>query len=147
MLNEKVEKRNCSQINCFGLFAKEKILKDELIWSTTNETVKKITISEFHKLSEKDQQNWIDHCYQIHDYFQMDIDNTRFMNHSCEPNTLDYPNDDPSMIVASRDIDKDEEVTWNYLPFMNPFQVFSCKCGSKNCVGVVKKNAIVKSES
>jgi hypothetical protein len=60
---------------------------------------------------------------------------------------MDYPNADQSMIVASRDIDKDEEVTWNYLPFMNPFQVFSCKCGSKNCVDVVKKNAIIKSES
>lgn len=147
MLNKKIEKRNCSQINRFGLFAKEKILKDEIIWSPTDETVKKISISGFHKLSKKDQQDWIDYCYQINDYFQMDIDDTRFMNHSCEPNTMDHPNDDPIMIVALRDIDKDDEVTWNYLPFMNPFQVFSCKCGSKNCIGVVKKNAIIKSES
>ena len=147
MLNKKIEKRNCSRINRSGLFAKEKILKDEIIWSPTGETVKKITVSEFHELSKKAQQDWIDHCYLINDYFQMDIDDTRFMNHSCEPNTMDYPNDDPTMIAASRDIDEDEEVTWNYLPFMNPFQVFSCKCGSKNCVGVVKKNVIIKSES
>ena len=78
-------------------------------------------------------------CYQIDDYFQMDIDDTRFMNHSYEPNTVDFPSDVPIMIVAEKDIEKDEEGTRNYLPFMNPFQVFKCSCGSKNCVGTVKK--------
>jgi len=58
---------------------------------------------------------------------------TRFMNQSCEPNTVDFPSDVPIMIVAEKDIEKDEEGTLNYLPFMNPFQVFKCSCGSKNC--------------
>ena len=74
----------------------------------------------------------------------MDIDDTRFMNHSCEPNTVDFPIDDPTMIVASRNIEKNEEVTWNYLPFMNPYQEFPCNCGGAHCVGVVKKNATPK---
>ncbi len=139
MLNPKIEKRNYSKINHVGLFAKEKILKNEFVWSATDDTVKKISLSNFEKLPDTEKQNWIDHCYQIDDYFQMDIDDTRFMNHSCEPNTVDFPSDVPTMIVAERDIEKDEEVTWNYLPFMNPFQVFKCSCGSKNCVGTVKK--------
>ena len=139
MLNSKIEKRNYSKINHVGLFAKEKILKNEIIWSATDDTVKKISLPDFEKLPDNEKQNWIDHCYQIDDYFQMDIDDTRFMNHSCEPNTVDFPSDVPTMIVAERDIEKDEEVTWNYLPFMNPFQVFKCSCGSKNCVGTVKK--------
>ena len=139
MLNPKIEKRNYSKINHVGLFAKEKILKNEFIWSATDDTVKKISLSNFEKLPDNEKQNWIDHCYQIDDYFQMDIDDTRFMNHSCEPNTADFPSDVPTKIVAERDIEKDEEVTWNYLPFMNPFQVFKCSCGSKNCVGTVKK--------
>ena len=139
MLNPKIEKRNYSKINHVGLFAKEKILKNEFVWSATDDTVKKISLSNFEKLPDTEKQNWIDHCYQIDDYFQMDVDDTRFMNHSCEPNTVDFPSDVPTMIVAERDIEKDEEVTWNYLPFMNPFQVFKCSCGSKNCVGTVKK--------
>ncbi len=139
MLNPKIEKRNYSKINHVGLFAKEKILKNEFVWSATDDTVKKISLSNFEKLPDTEKQNWIDHCYQIDDYFQMDIDDTRFMNHSCEPNTVDFPSDVPTMIIAERDIEKDEEVTWNYLPFMNPFQVFKCSCGSKNCVGTVKK--------
>ena len=144
MLNPKIDKRNISKINRYGLFAREVILKDELIWSTTENHIKKISLTDFEKLSAEDKQIWIDHCYQIDDYFQMDVDDTRFMNHSCAPNTVDFPVDDPTMIVAMRDIQKDEEVTWNYLPFMNPYQEFPCNCGNENCVGVVKKNATIK---
>ena len=147
MLNTKIEKRNISKINCFGLFAKEIVFKDEIIWAPTDDAVKIIPISDLEKLPTDEQQDWIDHCYQIGDYYHMDTDDTRLMNHSCEPNTLDYPNDNPTMIIAARDIEKDEEITWNYLPFMNPFQVFQCNCGSRNCVDVVKKNAIVKHNS
>ena len=94
MLNLKIDKRNVSEINRHGLFAKEVILEGELIWSPTENHIKKISLIEFEKLSVEDKQIWIDHCYQIDDYFQMDIDDTRFMNHSCEPNTMDFPADD-----------------------------------------------------
>ncbi len=139
MLNKKIEKRSISKINHFGLFAKELIFKDEMIWTSTNDTIKVIHVTELEKLSKNEQKDWIDHCYQIGDYFHMDIDDTRLMNHSCDPNTTDYPIDDPNAIIAARNIEKDEEITWNYLPFMNPFQVFECNCGSKNCVKIVKK--------
>ncbi len=144
MLNEKIEKRSISRISRFGLFAKEKISKDEIIWVSSEDTIKTIHVTELEKLVDSERQDWIDHCYQIGDYFHMDIDDTRLMNHSCEPNTIDFPKEDPNAIIAARDIEKDEEITWNYLPFMNPFQVFHCNCGSKNCVKIVKKNAIIK---
>jgi SET domain-containing protein len=115
MLNPKIDKRNISKINRYGLFAREVILKDELIWSTTENHIKKISLTDFEKLSAEDKQIWIDHCYQIDDYFQMDVDDTRFMNHSCAPNTVDFPVDE-----------------------------FPCNCGNENCVGVVKKNATIK---
>lgn len=144
MLNVKIEKRDISKINRFGLFAKEVIFKDELIWVSTDDAIKMIPTNELENLSPHEQQDWIDHCYQIGDYYYMDTDDTRLMNHSCDPNTVDYPADHPTMIIAARNIEKDEEVTWNYLPFMNPFQVFQCNCGSKNCVNIVKKNAVIK---
>lgn len=139
MLNKKIEKKRNSKINRYGLFAKELIYKDELIWKPTDDTITKIHTSVLETLSKEEQTDWIDHCYQIGDYYYMDTDDTRLMNHSCEPNTMDYPSDDPTMIVAAKNIEKDEEITWNYLPFMNPFQVFECNCGSKFCVGTVKK--------
>lgn len=147
MLNEKIEKRNISKINRLGLFAKEKIFKDEVIWSSNEEFVKTIHMTELEKLNDAERQDWIDHCYQIGDYYHMDIDDTRLMNHSCEPNTVDFPKNNSDSIIAARDIEKDEEVTWNYLPFMNPFQVFNCNCGSKNCVKIVRKNAIIKNRT
>ena len=147
MLNHKIEKRDISKINLFGLFAKEMIFKDELIWAPTTDAIKMIPITELENLSLHERQDWIDHCYQIGDCYYMDTDDTRLMNHSCDPNTSDYPIENPTMIIAARNIEKDEEITWNYLPFMNPFQVFQCNCGSKNCVNVVKKNAVVKNNS
>lgn len=65
----------------------------------------------------------------------MDTDDTRLMNHSCEPNTMDYPLNDPTMIVASKNIEKNEEVTWNYLPFMNLIKSLSVIVG----VSIVSK--------
>jgi len=139
MLNKKIEKRNTSKIDHFGLFAKETIYKNELIWKSTSDAVKIIHMTELEKLSVEEQKDWIDHCYQIGEYYHMDIDDTRLMNHSCEPNTMDHPKDNPTSIIAARNIQKDEEITWNYLPFMNPLQIFECNCGSKNCVKTVKK--------
>ena len=139
MLNKKIEKRNTSKINNFGLFAKEIIYKGELIWTSTDDAIKIIHVAELNKLPENEQKDWIDHCYQIGDHYHMDIDDTRLMNHSCEPNTIDYPENNPTSIIAVRDIKKDEEVTWNYMPFMNPYQKFECNCGSKNCIKIVKK--------
>ena len=139
MLNKKIEKQNCSQINRYGLFAKEKISKDEIIWSPSNDTVKKITISEFHELSKKDQRDWIDHCYQINDYFQMDVDDTRFMNHSCEPNIrIGF---EKMAGIAIKNISKEEEITFNYSTTEYDLKMkkenFKCYCGSNECIEII----------
>jgi len=54
---------------------------------------------------------------------------TRFVNHSCEPNTFVKGFCD----VALRDIAKGEEITANYLGEGTLNQNFVCKCGSKKC--------------
>ena len=126
-----------------GLFAKEKILKGEIVWTFSPDTVKTILASEFYNLSKKEQQIWIDHCYQMGDKFYMDVDDARLMNHSCDPNIIDNPEDCAATLAAACDIQKGEELTWNYLPYMNPYQVFECHCGSANCVGVIKRGASI----
>ena len=141
LLSSKVEKRG-SKIKGMGLFARESIVKGETVWSFSPETVRTIHASEFDSLPKDEQQIWIAHCYQMGDMFYMDVDDARLMNHSCSPNIIDNPDDGAATLVAARDIQKDEEITWNYLPYMNPYQVFPCYCGSKNCVGVVKKGAV-----
>jgi SET domain-containing protein len=141
LLNPKIEKRQ-SPISGIGLFVKERIKKDEVIWSPTSEMMEKIHIEEIPMLSEDKRYDWIKHSYQMGDFLYKDTDDTRFMNHSCNPNAMDSYD----VLIAARDIEKDEEVTWDYLPYMNPFLVFECSCGNQNCVGIARKGVLVQSK-
>ncbi|MEW6043888.1 MAG: SET domain-containing protein [Thermoproteota archaeon] len=138
MLNPKIEKR-ISKINGVGLFAIAAIKKDEVIWYPTTEYMEKIHLIDFENLTDEQKQDWVKHSYQIGEFLYKDTDDTRFMNHSCKPNVVDFYN----RLVAARDIQRGEELTWDYLPYMNPYLVFECKCGNQNCVGTVKKGVLV----
>ncbi len=138
MLNSKIEKRP-SRISGIGLFARQKIEKGETVWSPTSETIEKIHIDDFPVLPESEKRDWIKHSYQIENALYKDTDDTRFMNHSCSPNVVDFRD----ILVAAHQIQKDEEITWNYLPYMNPYLVFHCECGNQNCVGIVRKGITV----
>ncbi len=138
MLNSKIEKR-MSSISGIGLFASQVIEKGETVWSPTLELMEKIHIDDLHVLSESEKHDWIKHSYQIGDTLYKDTDDTRFMNHSCSPNVVDLRD----ILVATRQIQKDEEITWDYLPYMNPYLVFDCRCGNQNCVGTIKKGILV----
>ncbi len=139
MLNPKIEKRT-SGISGAGLFAKTTIEKGETVWHPTLELMQKIHVDDLDSLPENEKQDWIKHSYQIDDILYKDIDDTRFMNHSCVPNVVDFRD----TLVAARQIQKDEEITWDYLPYMNPYLVFDCRCGSQNCVGTVKKGVMIR---
>lgn len=134
VFNPKIKKGE-SLIDGIGLFATEKIKKDELIWSASPEFILKISITDFEKLNPTKQKPWIKYSYQIGNCLYMDKDDTRLMNHNCDPNVVDKD----EILVAKRDIYPGEEITWDYTPYMNPVQTFECKCGAKNCVGIVKK--------
>lgn len=134
MLNPKIV-RGKSTIEGTGLVAKEKIQKGETIWTASSESILKISLNDFHRLADSEKEPWIKHSYQIGDTLYMDSDDTRLMNHSCDPNVVDSG----ESCVAKRDIEQGEEITWDYTPYMNPIQTFECKCGAKNCVGIVTK--------
>lgn len=55
----------------------------------------------------------------------------RYVNHSCDPNTKAINNSD----VAVRDIKIDEEITSDYTGSVS--KSFQCRCGSKNCRGII----------
>jgi SET domain-containing protein len=141
LLNPKIEKRQ-SPISGIGLFVKESVKKNEIIWSPTSELMAKIHVKELPTLSDDERHDWVKHSYQMGDYLYKDTDDTRFMNHSCSPNVIDFHNS----LIAARDIEKDEEITWDYLPYMNPYLVFECSCGNQNCVGVARKGVLVQSK-
>lgn len=59
-----------------------------------------------------------------------------FTNHSCDPSaTVDKSG---GFLVAIRDIQFGEEITFNYLESEEKLvSGFTCKCGAENCIGKI----------
>jgi len=61
----------------------------------------------------------------------------RFLNHSCDPNCEAIEENGRIWIVARRDIQPGEEITFNYGYDLQDYQEYPCNCGSPNCVGYI----------
>jgi uncharacterized protein len=61
----------------------------------------------------------------------------RFINHSCTPNCEAQMEEDRIWIVALRDIQPGEEITFNYGYALEDYQDHPCRCGSPDCVGYI----------
>jgi uncharacterized protein len=59
----------------------------------------------------------------------------RFLNHSCTPNCEAVMEHERIWIVARRDIQPGEEVTFNYGYDLVDYDEHPCRCGSPECVG------------
>jgi SET domain-containing protein len=72
---------------------------------------------------------------------QMPIHST---NHSCQPNASF---NEKGFLVASRPIEKGEEITFNYLVHPLPASPwnFKCECESDNCIGWI--DATIRNEN
>jgi len=118
-----------SKIEGKGVFANRNFKKGEIVikWDTS----KKINKKEFNKLSDKEKK----YVALIEGKYIVNQSPTKFVNHSCNPNTSVKKFCD----VAIRDIKKGEEITGNYLEDIPDEEKWICKCGSKNCKGSYKK--------
>jgi uncharacterized protein len=62
----------------------------------------------------------------------------RFINHSCAPNCdAESEDDDRIWIVANRDIQAGEELTFNYGYDLEDYKEHPCCCGAAECVGYI----------
>ena len=70
----------------------------------------------------------------VFDYWSEEIMPMHLTNHSCDPNGRF---DDRGMLIALRDIEKGDEITFNYLLHPIPASPwnFECRCNSRNCIG------------
>ena len=59
----------------------------------------------------------------------------RFLNHSCAPNCEAIEKNGRIWIVARRDIQPGEEITFNYGYDLVDYKDYPCRCGSPACVG------------
>jgi len=59
----------------------------------------------------------------------------RFLNHSCEPNCEAERIGERIWIIAVRDIQAGEELTFNYGYSLVDYREHECRCGADGCVG------------
>ena len=61
----------------------------------------------------------------------------RLINHSCEPNCEALQDKKRIYIQALRDIETDEEITFDYGFDAENYKDHPCRCGSPNCIGYI----------
>lgn len=101
-----------------GLIADEDIPKDFIVWKNFTDSELIITISDYDKMSEYMQDTFQRFGYRdkTTDEWKLPLDNSRFMNHSEEPNLVQ---DKDGNSVASKNIIKGEELCCNYREFVD----------------------------
>ena len=112
-----------------GVFALRSFKKGEFIFRfKKGKIVKRKDIS---KLSKEDQE----HLNEIidKDTYEIQRPPERFLNHSCDSNAIAKGR----TLFALKLIRKGEEITVDYRINAHDKQKLKCKCGSKNCTGIV----------
>jgi SET domain-containing protein len=106
----------------FGVFAKEFIPKDTIIWEFIEGLDIKIHKDTLEKLNTI-QKNFIDvYFWREGDYFYSSCDHSVFQNHSSIPNSITSGS---LYMVASEDIRPGEEITVNYSHFDDSYSEYA----------------------
>ena len=143
--SEFVEVRK-SEIHNKGIFAAKDIPKGtkiiEYVGKKLTKKQSEVRADELMELWEEDPENYGGvYIFEINS--KHDIDGSvnwntdKYINHSCDPNCESDIFDGHIWITAIKDIQKGEELHYNYGYDIDSFEDHPCECGSKNCVGYI----------
>jgi uncharacterized protein len=118
-----------------GLFAKKLIPKGTIICFECDKCeLRSASELGYDEMSEKEKMALLDYAYRNKDgTFVLPCDETRFLNHSCNANIL---TSDIGFDIVVRDIQKEEEATYDYRDFYEDVKM-PCYCGENNCCKMV----------
>ncbi len=123
-----------SGIHGQGLFTLHPIKKGEKIIQYKGE---KISGEEGTRRSE--QHDYLTYIFILNDSFDIDGavngNEARFANHSCVPNSCIDIFGEKIWIIANKDIEKGEEITYDYA--LDADEILKCECGAKDCRGYI----------
>lgn len=143
-----VTSRYCKPANSVihqqGLFASRKIPADTEIIPYVGEKVRKkegnkraIDLAE----SREGTEDASVYMFILDDEYDIDgnvpHNTARLINHSCDPNCEAQIIEDEIWIVALRNIERDEELTFDYGFDLEHYEDHPCRCGSEVCVGYI----------
>ncbi len=134
-----------SKIHNKGVYAKRDIPRGTKIIEYGGEIISK---SESEKRSERqlerNKNNSSDGAVYIFDLNKRyDLDGNmlwnkaRLINHSCNPNAKAENDRGHIWIISTKNIKKDEEITYNYGYGFDSYKDHPCRCSSDNCVGYI----------
>lgn len=130
-LSNKIEKRS-SGIKGYGIFAKELIYEGEIVCVKgghilkRNELFTSSVINSYHPIS--------DDLYLAAETEDEEEIVKIYINHSCNPNCGIRGE---ITFVAIRDIEKGEEITFDYAFLDNEDYHFKCNCGTEKCRHII----------
>ena len=107
-----------SAIQGLGLFTLKGLRKGQMLWRFVPGVDLQIPEGTVRKLPPAARSFFKTYCALENGVFHLDADNTRFMNHSTEPNVLTSLGTAP--MFAARDIKAGEELFCDYTDFDDP---------------------------
>lgn len=126
-----------SRIHNNGLHARSYIAAETRIIEYKGEH---ISHREADRRAEKDSGHCI-YLFELNDKVIIDGDTddniAKYINHSCNPNCYAEIDGDQIWILASRDIQAGEELTYDYGFQRSGWHEHPCRCGEKECFGFI----------
>lgn len=134
-----------SKIHSRGVFAKKDIPKGTRVMEYVGE---KITKAESErrgpllvKRAKKEKHLGAVYLFELNKRYDIDgnvpYNTARFINHSCAPNCEVDIIRGKVWIIALRNIEKGEEITYNYGYDLENYADHPCRCFSDRCVGYI----------
>ncbi|MFK5968542.1 MAG: SET domain-containing protein-lysine N-methyltransferase [Candidatus Marithrix sp.] len=141
-LNSLIEIQNTGTIQGNGLFATLLIPKGSLIWKLDEPT---FTWKKIEELPEERFKAFKQYGFQCGvDRYSLPEDQSREMNHSCDPNTWWSGSDS---LIARRNISAGEEVTYDYSSCdIDLVFEMKCYCGTTHCRGIISNKDYLNSD-
>jgi SET domain-containing protein len=87
------------------------------------------------------------HIFALDDEHDLDgcvsFNPARFLNHSCSPNCEAELADGRVWIIALRNIQTAEEITFNYGYDLDDYKEHPCRCGAPECAGYIVAESLI----
>lgn len=140
MLHSAIFVTTSDVIQGHGLKPSELLVAGTVVWQLDPDEPT-YTLQDIGTWPREKQIDFFTHGYQCgeHEFaYSHDID--RYTNHSCDPN-LWWSSDGSLTLIASRDIQPGEEITYDYTTgdILLDYQM-ECTCGSSRCRKVITNN-------
>ena len=127
-----------SGIHNYGVFARTRIKKGTKVIEYTGQYCTK---EESDKRQDRDANNGTVYVFTLNKKYDIDGavggSHARLINHSCDPNCETLTDDDHIWIIAIRDIEPGEELSYDYNYDTDAYEEHPCRCGAKNCRGYI----------